>query len=133
MVEAQGGDPRVAEDPRRLLGSAEVEILPLAAPRDAVVAGIDALDCGLAVAALGGGRGADGSAPHPGVGIVLRCKPGERAEGGAPWVDVVHRRGDARGLAEARRHLERALRLAEPGEHPAPPPLVRDRLGDGVP
>ena len=77
MVAAQGGDVRSLSEPGRLNGAADIEVQTILAPRDGVISHLDALDVGLAAAALGGGRGADGQPPHPGVGVDLAAQRGD--------------------------------------------------------
>ncbi len=117
MVEAQGGDPRAIDDPGLLLGAKGCQDHVLLAPADGWVRSIDALDVGLATAALGGGRGADGSAPDPGVGVQLESAPGDRLRAGQPWLRLRHR--EERGLEQAKGLATRALELsAEPCSRP---------------
>ncbi|KIX84495.1 thymidine phosphorylase [Thermus filiformis] len=113
FLEAQGGDPRVVEDP---------DLLPLApqvaevrAEEAGEVAEVDAYRVGLAVLALGGGRRKKGEAIDHGVGVEVLKKPGERVERGEPLFRVYHRQ---KGLEEATLYLKNALRLgpAEGGE-----------------
>lgn len=119
FLEAQGGDPRVVEDPA-LLPFAPTE--PFLSEEAGVVQEVDALEVGLAVLALGGGRRKKGEAIDHGVGVELLKKPGERVERGEALA-LVHHRG--RGREEAFSHLRRAFRL---GEGAAPLPLVLEVL-----
>lgn len=115
FLEAQGGDPRVVEDPS-LLPLAEP--LPLLAEGEGVVAEVDAYRVGLAVLTLGGGRWKKGEAIDHGVGVYLLKKPGDRVTPGEALA-LVHHRG--RGLEEALGHLKAAFHL---GEEARPLPLV---------
>jgi len=125
MVQAQGGDPRAIDDPSLLHGLTGCQEQVLLAPADGWIQSIDALDIGLAAAALGGGRGADGSAPDPGVGVELDLSPGDSVRSGQAWARLRHR--DERGLAEAERLAGRALTLcAEPCTREA---LLLDSVG----
>src|SRR6185436_8592851 len=54
IVEAQGGDPRVVDDPSILPQAAEVELYT--APRSGIVAHIEPRAIGRGITALGGGR-----------------------------------------------------------------------------
>ena len=110
MVAAQGGDARAVFDPSLLLGGDGLSESLLLAPRGGVVARIDALSVGLAVADLGGGRGSDGSAPDPGVGAWLQAQVGDHVEPGQPWARLLHR--DGAGLDAARARMEAALVVA---------------------
>jgi pyrimidine-nucleoside phosphorylase len=123
MVEAQGGDPRVADDPWSVLPRAEV-VVPLTALRSGVVVGIDAEAIGHASGALGAGRVQKGDAVDPAVGIVVRPKVGDRLEAGAE-VGEVHARSDEAAAEAARRTLEALVVDEGPAEVP---PLVYDWL-----
>ena len=119
MVQAQGGSPRVADDPWAVLPKAQV-IRPLLAAGTGVVQAMDAEAIGLASGALGAGRLHKGDPIDPAVGIVVRAKIGDRVEAGEPLGQVHARDEDA--AAEAARRVNAALTLGE-GEA-APPPLV---------
>lgn len=77
MVEAQGGDVRALDDPKLLLGQDGIKEMLYRSDKSGFVTEIDALAVGHAVAALGGGRGSDGSAPDPAVGVRLDVKLGD--------------------------------------------------------
>jgi pyrimidine-nucleoside phosphorylase len=119
MVQAQGGDPRVADDPWAVLPRAPV-IAPLLAAGGGVVLAMDAEAIGLASGALGAGRLHKGDPIDPAVGIVLRAKIGDRIEVGQPIGEVHARDDDAAAAAAAR--VNAALVLGE-GDV-TPPPLV---------
>ena len=112
MVEAQGGDVAALHDPSLLHGADGVQEFVLTAPRAGTVAHLDALGVGLAVAELGGGRGGDGEAPHPGVGAWIEAQPGDAVQAGDPLVRLRHA---ARGLDEAKRRYLDAITWGEPG------------------
>jgi pyrimidine-nucleoside phosphorylase len=116
MVEAQGGDPRVVEDPAAILPRAPV-ILPLIAERGGTLTAVATEEIGLAAGALGAGRRRRGDPIDPSVGIVLRPKIGDRVDAGEP-IGEVHARtkADAEGAA---RRTNAALTL---GDGPADPP-----------
>jgi pyrimidine-nucleoside phosphorylase len=118
MVEAQGGDVASLHDPARLLGAGDVREIVLGAPRSGVIGGLDALGVGLAVAALGGGRGGDGEAPHPGVGAWIEAQPGDAVQAGDPLVRLRH--ADA-GLDEAKARYLGAIAWAD---EPSPPAAI---------
>jgi pyrimidine-nucleoside phosphorylase len=123
MIEAQGGDPRVVDDPVTLLPSAPV-VLSLEADRAGTIASMATEEIGLASGALGAGRMRKDDPIDPAVGIVVRCKIGDALEVGQP-IGEVHARDDAGARAAARRVLD-ALVL---GEGPvSPPPLVHGWL-----
>src|SRR5215510_14850040 len=95
MIERQGGDRRVIDNPS-LLPSASGRH-QLVAPRDGFVAAVKAGAIGLATNLLGAGRFNVGDHVDPGVGIVLHVKPGARVVRGQPLADIYHR--DGRGVS----------------------------------
>ncbi len=127
MVEAQGGDPRVVEDPVGVLPRAPV-VVPLPTPGAGWLGGVDAEAIGRAAVDLGAGRRRKGEAVDPAVGIVLEAKLGDRMEAGGA-VGAVHAR--TREAAEAAvRAVHAALRV---GDEPcAPPPLVHAVVRGGA-
>ena len=119
MVEAQGGDPRVVDDPAGVLPSAPVR-LEIEADRSGSVVSMRTEDIGHASGALGAGRARKGDPIDPAVGIVVRCKIGDRLERGEP-IGAVHARDDEAAAVAARRVLE----ALEVRDAPAiEPPLV---------
>lgn len=87
MVEAQGGDPRVVDDPAGTLPAAPV-VRPIVSASDGFLAAVDAEAIGRASADLGAGRKRKGDPIDPAVGIVFRPKIGDRVEAGQDlgWV-----------------------------------------------
>jgi pyrimidine-nucleoside phosphorylase len=118
MVEAQGGDPRVVDDPASVLPKAPV-VLTLRADRSGTVLAMTAEDIGHAAGALGAGRMRKGDPIDPAVGIVLRPKIGDRVEAGVA-IGEVHARTDSAAEEAARRTLA-AMSL---GDGPAAPPRL---------
>jgi thymidine phosphorylase len=97
MIEAQGGDPRVVDDPA-LLPSAPV-VLPLLAPRSGYVGEIDALEVGLAALDLGAGRRRKDQPIDPAVGLVLAVSIGDAVAAGVELAFVHARTEEAAGEA----------------------------------
>ena len=126
MVEAQGGDPRVVDDPEAVLPKAPV-VLPIEADRDGTLAAVDAEAIGSASVALGAGRIRKGDPIDPAVGIVVRCKIGDRLAAGEPIGDV-HARS-TEDAAEASRRVLAAFTLSE--DDVQPPPLLYRWVDDG--
>ncbi len=121
-VQAQGGDPRVTEDPLRL-PQATVQT-PILAPRQGYIAGLDARACGLTAVTLGAGRETKGAPIDPAVGILLQAKVGDRVQEGEPLF-TVHARTDE----EARRAGEGLLAAVAWSDAPVePPPLIHEVL-----
>ncbi len=117
MVLAQGGDPRVADDPVAVLPRAAV-VIPLLADREGVLAEVRTEELGLASGALGAGRMRKGDPIDPAVGMVVRVKIGDRVQRGTP-IGEVHAR-DAAAAAEAARRAQAALTLTD-GPVTSPP------------
>jgi pyrimidine-nucleoside phosphorylase len=118
MVERQGGDPGVVDDPSRLAVSPDRE--SVRAPRAGYVTGLEAMMIGRAAAALGAGRAtADDKVDH-GVGLRLLASLGSLVRAGEPVVELYHR--DGRGLREAVEFVMQAIELG--GAPPEPQPLV---------
>jgi pyrimidine-nucleoside phosphorylase len=119
LVEAQGGDRRVVDDPDGVLPRAPtVREVVQEAEGDRWVAALDARGVGVAALDLGAGRRRKGDPVDPAVGIVLRARIGDRVPAGAPLAEV-HARTEE-GWREAAERLRALYRLsAEPVERPA--------------
>ena len=126
IVEAQGGDPRVLEDPDLLAQAGEVEVYR--APRDGVVATVEPRRIGRAIMELGGGRRTIEDQIDPAVGFVIPTKPGDRVQAGEPLASVFAR--DRDGIAIGLTALGEAIRIGESGTLS---PLVSHRVTtDGI-
>ena len=119
MVEAQGGDPRVVDDPSAILPRAPV-INELLADRAGTLAAVDAEAIGLASGALGAGRARKADPIDPAVGILLHPKIGDRLAVGEP-IGQVHGRSED-DAEEATRQVLAALTLTDADL--SPPALV---------
>src|SRR6266581_3085156 len=86
LIEAQGGNPRVVEDPAVLPQALAVEVYAAAAT--GVVVRIEPRTVGRAVVAMGGGRLRVDDAVDPTVGFVISAKPGDKIPGGEPIASV---------------------------------------------
>jgi len=121
MIEAQGGDPRVTEDPGSILPRATV-VAPLLADRAGVLRAVDAEAIGMASSSLGAGRARKGERIDPAVGIVFRPKIGDRIDIREPLGEIHARSREAAEEASAR-----TLAALTVGEAPVePPPLIHD-------
>ena len=117
IIQAQGGDPRVVDDPERFLPRAPV-VVPIIAEHEGHLASVDAEALGRASGDLGAGRRTKGDTIDPAVGIVFRPKVGNRVEAGQE-LGAVHARSDddARGCL---RRIAGALAWSDdPVEAPA--------------
>tara|TARA_Y100000588_G_scaffold94475_1_gene102348 strand:+ start:22582 stop:23898 length:1317 start_codon:yes stop_codon:yes gene_type:complete len=124
MVEAQGGDPLVVDDPNQL-DSAPV-IHPLAAPRNGYLEKVDAEAIGKSCVALGAGRKAVGDAIETTVGISDMLKIGEETREGEPMA-IIHAL-DHSSLETVITEVSDAFYLSSsPVESP---PLISSIIGD---
>jgi pyrimidine-nucleoside phosphorylase len=119
MVEAQGGDPRVVDDPHGVLPEAPV-VTPLPAERSGYLAAVDAEAIGRAAVGLGAGRARKGDPIDPSVGIAFHPKIGDRLEAGEPMGEVWARSEEDAAAATAA--MNAALKVSEATVEP--PPLV---------
>jgi pyrimidine-nucleoside phosphorylase len=125
MVQAQGGDGRVVDDPWGVLPAAPV-IRPIVSNREGFLIMVDAEAIGRASAALGAGRMRKGDPVDPAVGIVFRPKIGDRVEAGQE-IGSVHARDDD----AVRACTDAVLSSIEIGDEPVQPvPLVHVWVGD---
>jgi thymidine phosphorylase len=110
MVEAQGGDPAVVDDPWSVLQRAPV-LVELSAPAEGWLAAVDAEALGRASVELGAGRLRKGDRVDPAVGIEFHPKVGDRLSRGDPtgWV---HAR-DQDAAARAIRQVTDALTVSD--------------------
>jgi pyrimidine-nucleoside phosphorylase len=123
MIEAQGGDPRVCEDPRAHLPAAPVT-MPAPSPAAGTIAAIPARAVGEIAAALGAGRATKQDTVDPSVGIELAVEVGTEVERGQP-LGLVH----ARSEADAARAAETLGEVVEVGAAPPPASTVLHRVG----
>ena len=122
MVAQQGGDPRIVDD-YSLLPSVDGSHV-IVAPRAGYLASLDAYLVGRASMLLGAGREKASDVIDPGVGIVIRAKPGDWVGAGDPVLELSYR--DARRLPDASRMAEAAMRIDDAA--PAPAPLILDEI-----
>ena len=127
VIEAQGGNPGVVDDPAVLPQAGACELFE--APRRGFVARVDPRPIGRALIALGGGRERPDDPIDPGVGFVITAKPGDWVERGEP-IATIFARDDA-GIEVGRAALRTAIGIADEADHPLP--LVSHRVTiDGV-
>ena len=124
VIEAQGGNPAVVEDPSVLPQAAEVEVFR--APREGVVAQIEPRRVGRAILELGGGRRTIEEEIDPSVGFVIPAKPGQRVKAGEPLASVFAR--DRAGIDTGLAALGEAIVIGEQGSLS---PLISHRVTAG--
>jgi pyrimidine-nucleoside phosphorylase len=124
IVTAQGGDPRVCDDPAAVLPRAKYTV-EARASRAGFVREVDAMAVALGALRLGAGRiRAEDTVDHA-VGFTRLVKIGDRVEAGAV-LGVVLANDEAK-LEEARAWLEDAVAIDD--EPPAATPLIVERIG----
>ncbi|MSU47041.1 MAG: thymidine phosphorylase [Lacunisphaera sp.] len=124
MCVAQGGDPKVIED-YKILPTAN-KLLEVKAPADAkgFVSEVDALKCGHAIMALGGGRAAVTDQVDHAVGIASLIKIGEPVSAGTRLC-TLHINDDEKG-ARAEAIIREAVKLTP--VVPKQEPLIQDLI-----
>jgi pyrimidine-nucleoside phosphorylase len=101
LIEAQGGDARVVDDPEQLPQSRLIE--PVPAPRSGYLAKVDAIEVGLSVVELGGGREKKGDPVDHSVGVVVHYKVGDLVQKDTPLFTI--HANDEEKLAAARERV----------------------------
>jgi pyrimidine-nucleoside phosphorylase len=111
IIEAQGGNPAVVEDPSALPQAGAVEVYR--ATRAGVVAAVEPRRLGHAILELGGGRRTMEDTVDHAVGFVITAKPGDRVKEGEPIASIFAR--DADGIAIGENALSEAIRIDDKG------------------
>jgi pyrimidine-nucleoside phosphorylase len=123
VIEAQGGDPRVTEDPGLILPRSPHRA-DVNATDAGFVQGLDAFKTGVAAMRLGAGRERKEDTIDPAVGITVLAKPGTEVEAGEPILRLSYRH-PAR-LEEALSVLDGAIEIGD--EEPDSKPLILERV-----
>ncbi|MFL5607380.1 MAG: thymidine phosphorylase [Gemmatimonadaceae bacterium] len=127
IIEAQGGNPAVVDDPALLPQAAEVELF--AAPRRGFVSRVEPRAVGRGITALGGGRSSMEDVLDLSVGFMITARPGDWVEQGEPLATIFAR--DRAGVESGRAALRTAIAIADEADPPLP--LVSHRVtGAGV-
>jgi thymidine phosphorylase len=100
-VEAQGGEPRVCDDPSGFLPLV-TESFKVESPRSGFVNKVNTAEIGHAIAAIGGGRVRIDDAIDPAVGFIAAARIGDRVEAGA-LLGTVYCRDDSAAREAAQR------------------------------
>ena len=122
IVEAQGGDPGVVEDPRRLPRPAAVREVRL--DRGGALAALDAEQVGMAAVELGAGRARKEDRVDPAAGVLLRKRRGDEVRAGEVLAEL--HAADAARLDAGEARLRAAVILSD--EPPLAQPLMLERL-----
>ena len=100
-IEAQGGDPRVCDDPASFLPLVS-ETVKVESPRSGFITRVDTTEIGHAIAAIGGGRVRIEDTIDPTVGFTSELKIGDRVNTGDA-IGVVYCADSGNGEEAARR------------------------------
>jgi thymidine phosphorylase len=122
IIEAQGGNPAVVDDPALLPQAEAIELFRAA--RRGFISQIEPRAVGRGIIALGGGRTTMEDAVDPGVGFVITAKPGDWVEAGEAIASVFAR--DEAGLRAGASALREAIRIGDEAEPPLP--LISHRV-----
>jgi thymidine phosphorylase len=121
LIERQGGDPRVIEEPDRLPRAAAST--PISAREGGWVVRLDARLVGDAAMALGAGRSRRSDPLDPAAGVILHAKRGDAVERDAPWATLYH--GPGADVERSIAKLEAAISIGP--EQPAEVQLLKER------
>jgi pyrimidine-nucleoside phosphorylase len=122
IIEAQGGNPGVVEDPAVLPQANACELF--AAPRRGFVARIEPRGIGRGLTALGGGRTKVDDIVEPSVGFVITARVGDWVEAGEPLATIFA--SDTSGIEVGRAALRSAITIGDEAELPLP--LISHRV-----
>jgi len=109
VIEAQGGDPAVVEDPSLLPQAKEVEVYY--APKGGTIQRVEPRIIGRAIIEMGGGRARADDEVDPTVGFVITARPGQPVHTSEPVASIFAR--DRAGIELGRRALDRAIVIGE--------------------
>jgi pyrimidine-nucleoside phosphorylase len=123
MVERQGGDGRVVDEPGRLPSAPRSMLIH--ADRTGFVIDVQAEQVGRACVLLGAGRQRAGDPIDPAVGVMVTARRGERVQAGGALAEIHYR--DTEHLEEALAGLRDAWKIGD--EEPVQKPLVLDCVG----
>jgi pyrimidine-nucleoside phosphorylase len=121
-VAAQGGEPRVCDDPAKYLPLV-TESFKVESPRSGFVSKVKTAEIGNAIAAIGGGRLRIDDAIDPSVGFIAELKIGDRIDAGAA-LGTVYCREESKAK-EAAQRIQTAYEI----DHQPPreiPQLIRE-------
>ena len=109
MVELQGGDPRVVDDPKGLPQARHSQ--QVLSAKDGYIDSLQCEQIGTACVILGGGRERKEDSVDPAVGIVLHRKVGDRVAAGEP-IATIYYNSESR-VARAQQLLEESCRISD--------------------
>jgi pyrimidine-nucleoside phosphorylase len=121
IIEAQGGNRAVVDDPAILPQAGAVEVFR--APRSGIVAAVEPRRVGRGILELGGGRVTIEDQIDPAVGFVITVKPGDQVRAGDPIASVFAR--DDTSAAGGLTALDEAIVIGDEGRLT---PLITHRV-----
>jgi pyrimidine-nucleoside phosphorylase len=125
-IEAQGGEPRVCDDPEIFLPLVR-ETVKVESPRSGFIIRVDTTEIGHAIAAIGGGRVRIEDTVDPTVGFTSELKLGDRLSAGGAIGTVYC--ADSAAAQEAARRIQAAYKIGD--EPPAQrPELVKEIINE---
>ncbi len=121
-VEAQGGEPRVCDEPAKFLPLVR-ESFKVESPRSGFVTKVNTAEVGHAIAAIGGGRVRIDDTIDPAVGFIAEVKIGDGLNANALLGTIY-----CRDASKARKAAQRIQAAYEVGDQPLTeiPPLMRE-------
>jgi len=121
MVELQGGDPRVIDDPKKLPQAQHT--MTIASPRIGYLISLQCEQVGTACVILGGGREKKEDSVDPSVGIVLHKKVGDSVSSGEPLATIYYN-AESRAV-RAKQLLEESFQIGDSPAHEKRPLIHR--------
>jgi pyrimidine-nucleoside phosphorylase len=122
-VQAQGGDPNVADAPRKVLPQAPL-VQKILSESEGWVAKMQTREMGEIVRSLGGGRTRKEDSVNPAVGLLVHVEIGQKVRTGDPIFEIhANTEEDAQIAAES---CAKAITLAN--QPIDPPPLIYERI-----
>jgi len=109
-IEAQGGEPRVCDDPKSFLPLVS-ETVKVESPRSGFITRVDTTEIGHAIAAIGGGRVRIEDTVDPTVGFVSELKLGDRV-GAGETIGIVYC-ADSSAAQEAAQRIQTAYEIGD--------------------
>ncbi len=125
-VEAQGGDPRVCDEPENILPLVR-ESFKVESPRSGFITKVNTAEIGHAIAAIGGGRVRIDDTIDPSVGFMAEARIGDQT-GSDTLLGTVYGRDES----EAREAVKRIQAAYEIGDQPPTelPHLIREVINE---
>jgi pyrimidine-nucleoside phosphorylase len=124
MIELQGGNPRVVDDPKILPQAQRAMQIPSAV--SGYIASMQCEQIGTACVILGGGRERKEDSVDPAVGIVLHKKIGDRIAAGEPLATIYY--NDESRAQRARQLIEASCEITD-GKPAGQMPLIHKVMG----